>query len=789
MFNFANSNLTTRTRTKVYCFCKKCNGKLVDPRTKKAHELKYGGSSSYQEAEEAGINLMECDPSPEINVQLSNSITGQLPEVIEPLSEGNYSFLTKKIPIHESEKYQRIKKGKISDLVLRNLLPNNERNENDNQDSFEEDDEDNDTDEDFEDDDEDNNEDNDADEDFEDDNEDNNEDNDAYEDFEDDDEDNNEDNDADEDFEDDNGVNFTSDFEDGESSLPNIEIDDNYTWIIFWILRYQQRYKLADVAIDSLFKFLRFFLLTIDRNKFLSFPSSLYMAKKTLGVSKYIFKYTACNKCHKLYGMNEISKTEIQTCSFINYPNHNQERFRQKCNNSLVKKIDSNSDNPIFRPIMIFPLVSIKQQLTLFFGRKDFEADCRKWGVRRNNTDVLFDIYDGRIWKSFEDEDGKPFFTKECADTHVGLMLNMDWFQPFINAPYSIGVIYAVICNLPRSERFKPHNILTLAVLPGPKEPSLHEINNYLYPIVNQLNWLWNGYFIKTYEHSNGRFVRGAIIGCSCDVPASRKLCGFISARIACYRCHKSAKFVNRQPNFGGFEDFDDWFIERDINIIREKANEWKKCPTEESRKAHVSQHYVRWSEIYRLTYFNPVRSCVVDPMHCLFLGVAKWIMTKLWIGGGILDNTKLKTMQKRADMISLTSDIGRRPVRIATGEGFSNFTADMWKTFMLVFAIPVTWDFLDEVDQKILAYFVRACNILTSRGLKKKELNEAFVRLLEMNKLIERKYGKDKISPNLHLCLHICECALDYGPLSSFWCFSFERMNGILGMWINFLI
>src|SRR5436305_6745176 len=30
----------------------------------------------------------------------------------------------------------------------------------------------------------------------------------------------------------------------------------------------------------------------------------------------------------------------------------------------------------------------------------------------------------------------------------------------------------------------------------------------------------------------------------------------------------------------------------------------------------------------------------------------------------------------------------------------------------------------------------------------------------------------QEKISLNLHLCLHICECVLDYGPLSSFWCF-----------------
>ena len=80
----------------------------------------------------------------------------------------------------------------------------------------------------------------------------------------------------------------------------------------------------------------------------------------------------------------------------------------------------------------------------------------------------------------------------------------------------------------------------------------------------------------------------------------------------------------------------------------------------------------------------------------------------------------------------------------------------------------------------------MRACKILTSRELQKRELGEAFTRLLEMNKLIEQKYGQEKISPNLHLCLHICECALDYGPLSSFWCYSFERMNGILGSYNN---
>ena len=136
----------------------------------------------------------------------------------------------------------------------------------------------------------------------------------------------------------------------------------------------------------------------------------------------------------------------------------------------------------------------------------------------------------------------------------------------------------------------------------------------------------------------------------------------------------------------------------------------------------------------------------------------------KLWIGKGVLNDEKFRVMQERADIIEFTNELGCHPIRIATGEGFSNFTADMWKTFILNFATPITWSFLGEIDQKILVYFVRACKILTCQELQKGELNEAFTKLVKINKLIEQKYSQNKISPNLHLCLHICECALDYG-------------------------
>ena len=51
---------------------------------------------------------------------------------------------------------------------------------------------------------------------------------------------------------------------------------------------------------------------------------------------------------------------------------------------------------------------------------------------------------------------------------------------------------------------------------------------------------------------------------------------------------------MSNKSNFGRFADFDEWFVERDINEIRENANEWKKCTTKDSRRDHVSQYHVR---------------------------------------------------------------------------------------------------------------------------------------------------------------------------------------------------
>jgi len=89
----------------------------------------------------------------------------------------------------------------------------------------------------------------------------------------------------------------------------------------------------------------------------------------------------------------------------------------------------------------------------------------------------MSDIYDGEIWKNFPchlDIPESKFFMAESADSHLGIMINLDWFQPFESLAYSCGAIYGVICNLFCDIRFKKENMLTLVLLPEPHKVKLH---------------------------------------------------------------------------------------------------------------------------------------------------------------------------------------------------------------------------------------------------------------------------------------------------------------------------
>jgi len=82
-------------------------------------------------------------------------------------------------------------------------------------------------------------------------------------------------------------------------------------------------------------------------------------------------------------------------------------------------------------------------------------------------------------------------------------------------------------------------------------------------------------------------------------------------------------------------EDMEDWFITRDSSQHRQNAIGWRRCNSNAARSRFAKQTGVRWSELLRLPYFDPIRFLTVDPMYCLFLGIAKWIVKKFGLMKG----------------------------------------------------------------------------------------------------------------------------------------------------------
>ncbi|CAG8591880.1 2047_t:CDS:2, partial [Scutellospora calospora] len=143
------------------------------------------------------------------------------------------------------------------------------------------------------------------------------------------------------------------------------------------------------------------------------------------------------------------------------------------------------------------------------------------------------------IWKNFaiNPEDPTPFFTNNILDSYISLVINIDWFQLF---DY---IVHSIISNS--------------------NEPSKHQINNYLAPIVDELVDFASGIdLLATFEYKKECKIYIALILSSNDVPAARKICDHANHTVKYHRCLKCATYDNlsKRSHYCSFENIDKWF-------------------------------------------------------------------------------------------------------------------------------------------------------------------------------------------------------------------------------------
>ena len=174
-------------------------------------------------------------------------------------------------------------------------------------------------------------------------------------------------------------------------------------------------------------------------------------------------------------------------------------------------------------------------------------------------------------------------------------------------------------------------------------------------------------------------FVRAALICTACDIPAARKVSGFVghSAYRACSRCLKPfpKDVFGEKPDFTGFTR-SSW-PPRSKDSHYEHAKCYKNARTAQEQKEIECDYGCRYSVWLELPYYDIVRFCVIDPMHNILLGTAKYVLT-VWKSTSIISESQFSDIQSKVDAFVTPTDIGGIPGKIASG--FSSFTAEQWR-------------------------------------------------------------------------------------------------------------
>lgn len=358
------STSTHRTRMSVKCHCKKCNGKLVDPRTKHRHSLTTG--QQRQQLPQTGLNELrqptriasELSGLSQQSVTIDSCSDNEIPsshgnELPSSLDMDNLSFLPKKrrqtsrakMTILDTEKSVITSEDESSD---NNIMLN--YNNSDDDDSLSE--------------------------------------------------------------ELTEGIRYSHIDEFEDYSAPNIDYEEFrssprvssiYDDILIWLLKFQSRFKVSEEATEVLVKYIRQLLCEFgDENLFENFPSSIHKLRKHLKIDDFI-TYSVCPSCNKLYTKKEVVNSQnnngqlsIKKCNHVEFPNIIGSRQIVTCNSALAIQNRYLRDT-INKPILLYPFVRIKSQLEKMYMRPNFEQLCRKWTHRTVPEGILSDIYNGQI--------------------------------------------------------------------------------------------------------------------------------------------------------------------------------------------------------------------------------------------------------------------------------------------------------------------------------------------------------------------------------------------------------
>jgi hypothetical protein len=355
-------------------------------------------------------------------------------------------------------------------------------------------------------------------------------------------------------------------------------------------------------------------------------PNSIQDALSKFDLDSQTTTYAVCPSCHCTYKprFQKGSLTPIYDEFCRNRPTPES----GPCKEPLLHKINDRTGLP--KPIKPFVYHHFNDFVGNLLSRPDLEdamdkaCDDLKSELGNPPPEFVNDIWQADFLRSFEGPMPGTLFVDRQEEGRYGFTFNLDFFaiegMRVGGARTSCGLISMACLNLPPDIRHKPENMYVAGLIPGPNEPALTELNHYLKPIIDDLvvSWTQGVHYDRTALHPAGRTICCAVIAAVMDLPAARKASQLAPATSHFYCSVCQCYHLDTL----GRTDHEQWMF-RDNEQMRQHAEQWKDASTVQKQDEIFKAHGTRWSEMWRLPYWNPTRQLVVDAMHCVLEGVA----------------------------------------------------------------------------------------------------------------------------------------------------------------------
>ena len=135
-----------------------------------------------------------------------------------------------------------------------------------------------------------------------------------------------------------------------------------------------------------------------------------------------------------------------------------------------------------------------------------------------------------------------------------------------------------------------------------------------------------------------------------------------------------------------------DW-IPRNGKDHKRQAFEISKANTKTEKTQMESAPGVRYSEWFRLPYFDLILLHVIDPMHNLLLGTAKHAFV-VWVDLNLISLQHIAKIDTLMKEVSKCKEIGRSTKSISTSKSMK---AEEWKNWVLLFSLYCLKDILPK--------------------------------------------------------------------------------------------